>query len=134
MITEQGVLISHTEVNWRMLDHAGESYKVYGLSAVFTYPAFRWEGFGRQVVEAATGFIDKSDADFAMLFCARDMESFYGRAGWEAVPGLRVSSGPEDAAIVDDGNFMMLRFISEHGIKARDTLKSSTLYVGSYLW
>jgi GNAT superfamily N-acetyltransferase len=95
VITEQGVLISHTEVNWRMLDHAGESYKVYGLSAVFTYPAFRREGFGRQVVEAATGFIDKSDADFAMLFCARDMESFMGMRvgrpywGCELLTGLK---------------------------------------------
>jgi hypothetical protein len=31
--------------------------KVYGLSNVFTKPSYRWEGPGRQVVDAATRYI-----------------------------------------------------------------------------
>ena len=31
MLVEKGVLISHTQVVWRYLDHAGETYKAYGV-------------------------------------------------------------------------------------------------------
>ena len=48
VITERGLVISHAEVNWRMLEHGGQAYKVYGVSAVFTYPAFRKEAMAHR--------------------------------------------------------------------------------------
>ena len=44
VIVERAVLISHADVVQRTITHAGESYLLYGLGGVFTYPAFRGEG------------------------------------------------------------------------------------------
>src|SRR5690348_5357747 len=35
------LLISYVGVVWKELEHAGEIYKTYGLSGVFTFPSFR---------------------------------------------------------------------------------------------
>jgi predicted acetyltransferase len=134
VIVEEGVLISHAEVNQRTLRHLGESYKVYGLSAVLTYPAFRHEGFGAQVVGAATAHIDNSDADFALLFTSPDLEPFYQQLGWERLPDVRITVGPADNAILHDDEFMMGRFVSDRGRIAQPSLGSTPLYVGPHMW
>jgi hypothetical protein len=134
VITEQGVLISHAETNWRMLDHDGVMYKVYGVSGVFTYPAFRREGYGAQVVATASQHIDASDGDFAVLFTSPDLADFYGRQGWEAMPEARFAYGAAEAPTVDEHDFGMIRFISAKGRQAKASLLRSTLYVGAYLW
>lgn len=41
VISEQDILISFIEVNQRVPHHANELFKVYGLSAAYTYPAYR---------------------------------------------------------------------------------------------
>lgn len=38
VLVEDSLLISHALVVWKYLDHAGETYKAYGLSSVFTPP------------------------------------------------------------------------------------------------
>jgi predicted acetyltransferase len=134
VIAEQGVLISHAEVNQRVLEHQGESYRVYGVGAVMTYPAFRREGFGAQVVEAATAHIKASDADFALLFTSPDLASFYEKNGWETLPGMRITVGDAAQAIPHDDEFMMGCFVSERGQQARASLRSAPLYVGPYMW
>jgi GNAT superfamily N-acetyltransferase len=134
VISEQGVLISHAETNWRMLDHGGEAYKVYGVSGVFTYPAFRKEGFGAQLVEAASRHIDASDADFALLFCLPELEAFYAKQGWEAMRGTRIAYGKADAPEIDEHAFTMVRFASAKGQQARASLAGSTFYIGPYMW
>jgi predicted acetyltransferase len=117
-----------------MLNHGGETYKVYGVSGVFTYPAFRKEGFGAQIVEAATRHIDASDADFALLFCLPELEAFYARHGWEVMRGTRISYGKPDAPEVDDHAFTMVRFVSPKGQQVRASLAKSIFYVGPYMW
>src|SRR5919199_832044 len=51
VLVENELLISYAGVVWQMLEHAGENFKTYGLSGVFTYPAFRGEGHGSCIVE-----------------------------------------------------------------------------------
>jgi predicted N-acetyltransferase YhbS len=134
VIAEQGVLISHAEVNQRTLEYLGESYRVYGVGAVMTYPSFRREGFGAQVVEAATEHIKASDADFALLFTSPDLASFYEQHGWEVLPGVRITVGDADHPIPHDNEFMMGYFVTERGRQARASLLSTPLYVGPYMW
>src|SRR5215467_14120273 len=69
VLVERGILISHTSVVWKYLDHAGKTYKAYGLTAVFTYPSCRGQGYGSQVTAAGKEYIRQSDADIAMLYC-----------------------------------------------------------------
>src|SRR5689334_12702285 len=76
-------LVSHAEANFRSISHAGETHNVGGLSAVFTYPAYRGKGFAQQVVRAATESLDQSDADLALLFCGESKRGLYASLGWE---------------------------------------------------
>jgi GNAT superfamily N-acetyltransferase len=133
VITERGLLISHAEVNWRMLEHAGQTYKVCGVSAVFTYPAFRKEGYGLQVLRAATAFIQASDADLALLFCLPQLVSFYTKAGWEAPASAKIIYGDPLYPHIEKGVTCAL-FVSERGRAARPAFITQPVYIGLGSW
>ncbi len=131
-LVEQNVLISHALVTWRWLTHAGVTHKMYGLSAVFTYPEFRGQGYGHQVVEAATRYILESDADSAMLRCKLELYPFYQASGWITMEATRLRIGVPDAA-PEAGRVMML-FVSEQGQQSRAAFEREPVYVGEYMW
>jgi predicted GNAT family N-acyltransferase len=60
----------------------GRDVRAYGLTGVLTYPAERHQGYGRRVVQAATAYIDTTDADFAIVNCAPHLRDFYAACGW----------------------------------------------------
>lgn len=41
LVEEKNIVVGFTAVVWKYLTHKGKTYKTYGLSGVFTYPAFR---------------------------------------------------------------------------------------------
>ena len=133
VLTERGLLVSHAEVNWRLLEHAGQTYKVYGVSAVFTYPAFRNAGYGLQVLRAATDFIQDSDADLAFLFCLPQLVPFYNKAGWEAPASAKVLYGDPLYPHIEKGATCML-FVSERGRAARHAFTTQPVYIGFGSW
>lgn len=116
-LVEGDVLISHAEVNWRLLDHAGQTYRPYGLSAVFTYPQFRGQGYGHHVVLAGTNYIQSSDADVAMLVCKPELIAFYEASAWSPMNEMQVLYGSKENP-ERGGNVMML-FVSEKGKQGR---------------
>jgi predicted acetyltransferase len=126
-------LISHAEANFRTVEHAGESFNVGGLSAVFTYPGYRGGGFAKQVVRAATEHLDRSDADLAMLFCGESLRRFYVPLGWEPIDTARIVSGDRTAPVAYDA-LVMMRFISEKGRAARTAFETNEVYVGERTW
>ena len=109
-LVEQDVLISHVLVSWRALTHVGETYKMYGLSAVFTYPQFEKQGYGRHVVGAATAHILASIATSAS----------------------QILYGPKSAPT--KGGHVMMLFVSEKGRKGRLAFEREPVYVGEYMW
>jgi len=131
-LVEQDVLISHALVSRRDLTHAGETYKMYGLSAVFTYPQFERRGYGRQVVDAATTYIMTSAADVAMLGCKPHLTAFYAGGGWVNMEATRILYGARSAP-TEAGHVMML-FVSEKGRQGRLAFEREPVYVGSYMW
>lgn len=134
VIVERDVVISHAEVNQQHIEHAGETYKVYGLSAMFTYPAFRQAGYGQQVAKAATDYIISSDADVGMLFCLPPLKEFYLASGWTAMDAMQVSCGPQDAPYLNEGEITMCLFLSEKGRRAKIDFEKSPVYVGPHTW
>ena len=46
ILEEEDILMSHVAVVWKLLLHAGQGYKAYGFTEVFTYPP----GVGRDMV------------------------------------------------------------------------------------
>src|SRR5438874_6935227 len=90
LLIDGEVLVSHASVNFRAVEHGGQSYLVGGLSTVFTYPAYRGAGCAVQVVRAATTHLRASEADLAMLFCRDTLRDFYSAAGWSASDRARI--------------------------------------------
>jgi GNAT superfamily N-acetyltransferase len=80
LLEEEGVLISRVEVVWDVLAHAGETYLTYGLSGVFTYPAFRKQGYGLRLVQSAVAWIEQqAEADLVLVHST--LTGFYEQAG-----------------------------------------------------
>ncbi|MEM1311075.1 MAG: GNAT family N-acetyltransferase [Cyanobacteria bacterium P01_H01_bin.153] len=132
-LSEQDILISFAEVNQRPLHHANEAYTLYGLSAVYTFPAYRHEGYGQQVVQAAADFIRASDADIAMLFCSPALTDFYHARGWQTLPTTIIHYGNPDQPQVNQ-DVVMMQFISDEGRQHQSTFVGQPVYVGRYRW
>jgi len=133
VLVENNILISHTAVLWKLLEHAGEIYKVYGLNGVFTYPAFRRQGYGRRVVDAGTAYIKASDADIGMFHCDPDLKDFYAGSRWVPMEHSTTWIGAKDSPEVSD-ELMMALFLSEKGKKGRSSFESEPVFFGDYTW
>ena len=133
MFVEQEILISHTQVVWKFLSHEGETYKTYGLSGVFTYPAFRRQGYGKQIVDKGTAYIDATDADIAMFHCDKSLKLFYEKSGWIPMETAVTYVGPQDDPVISN-ELLMMRFLSSHGKKARIAFETIPFYFGEDTW
>lgn len=133
MLVEAGILISHTEILWQEIEHIGQRYKAYGLSGVFTYPAFRGQGYGQQIVELGTAYIDASDGDIGIFHCTPHLKTFYSRSGWLAMEYATTLIGDRSDPTLSD-ELMMMRFLSEKGRQGRTTFEQHPLYFGENTW
>jgi predicted N-acetyltransferase YhbS len=132
--TDNELLVSHAEANFRRVEHRGRTWRVGGLSAVFTYPAYRGSGWGEQVVRAATAFLRRSDADLALLFCGERVQPLYERVGWTHLPAARILSGDPAKPTPDTTSRVMALFLSDNGHAARGVFESEAVYVGPNTW
>lgn len=134
VMAEQHVLMSAARVSWVMMEHAGQTYKLYCLGNVLTYPAFRRRGYGNQVVQAATDLIrTDSTADAAILLTDPELEGFYSQSGWEHIDGMSLLIGSRDEP-VDDDPFAMMLFLSPKGQAAREAFTTQTVFLPGYAW
>ncbi len=133
VIAERGVLISHANVIPRTITHAGESYLLYGLGGVFTYPAFRGEGYGQQVVDAATAYIRSSAADIGMLFCDPARWDFYGRSGWTRLEAEILVGAVDQPQPFTEEPAMMI-YNSARAQAHRGDFEGGSIYVGEDTW
>jgi GNAT superfamily N-acetyltransferase len=134
VMAEQHALLSYARVNWVNITHVGESYRMYCLGDVFTYPAFRKRGYGSQIVEAATSIM-RADAqgDAAILFTEPNLEKFYAQSGWQHIAGLTSNIG--DAAQPEAHNyFAMMLFLSRKAQQRRADFATQTLLLPGYGW
>lgn len=129
-IVEDNVLISYGSILQLKQPHAGEVYTLYGLGNVFTFPPYRREGFGRQVVEAATRYILASTADVGALFCGARLAPYYRASGWEAMEGATTRIGTPDNYETHDVLRMML-FVSEKGKRGQRAFMHEPFYIES---
>jgi predicted acetyltransferase len=132
LLEEEGVLISHLEVVWKTLQHAGEVYKAYGITGVFTYPAFRKQGYGLQLIQAAKNYIEqKGDADIVIFHST--VKGFYEKVGFERMDSMITLVGdPQNPERSDETGFML--FLSEKGKRARQSFEQGHLYFGEKTW
>src|SRR6266536_3146965 len=135
VLMEDEALISHAEANRRgENEFAGEKLICWGLSTVFTYPAWRGTGLAKEVVRAATQHIQSSDADIAMLFCGPRLRNFYSECGWEPMDTARVMYGDRENPKQDQTGQIMMLFVSDKGRAMKQRLLTEPVYVGSITW
>ena len=130
VLVEKGILISHTNVVWKYLEHEGVTYKAYGLTGVFTYPSFRGQGYGSQVVAAGTEYIVKSDADIGMFYCDANLKSFYARQGWTHMDTSITFIGTKEQPQLVDDEILMMMFLSQKGQRGRQAFESKPIHFG----
>ncbi len=134
VLAERGVLIAYAGVAWKHLEHAGATYKTYGLSGVYTYPAFRRQGYGRRVVDATTARIRASDADVGLFICVPGLTGFYAASGWELMEQAKLFAGPRSAPRREEEDRVMMGFFSEKGRRDRHHFEASPIYFDDDLW
>ena len=99
-----------------------------------TYPAYRHQGYGRLIVEAATQHMRQDkDADFALLQTAPSLERLYQEHGWEFSPKMTVLSGSPEVPI-DEGGWIMSLFFSERAKAIREALNTTPFYFDEVIW
>lgn len=131
LIGKNKLLVSYVGVVWKRLTHAGKTYKMYGLSGVFTYPQFRNLGYGLQLVKAAKRYIDQSDGDVALM--TSKLKGFYEKAGFEYMKHITLLEGIPEGYKKYNGNVYML-FLSEKGKSARSDFETKPIYFGETMW
>ena len=135
LLLEQGILISHTNVVWKLLEHDGITYKAYGLTGVFTYPSLRGQGYGSKVVAAGTEHILRSDADIAMLYCEETLTNFYARHGWIYMHNSISFIEERGQPVRVDDEILMMLFLSPQGQRGRAAFEDKPIYFGGdYTW
>lgn len=132
VVEDDGLLHSYAAVIRLQLEHAGEAFAARGLGSVLTFPSSRRRGYASQVVGAATAIIRESDADVAALLTGEDLEGFYARHGWEALPGAETYVTSHSASEPIDALRLML-FLSAKGHAARQAFATRPLSV-DYGW
>ena len=131
---EGDVILSYAGVVRQEIRHAGEAFKTYGLSSVYTFPHYRGAGLGSRVVRRATDEIEQAgDGDVALLFTSPQRAPFYERCGWVAMPGMRCLTGDPAQPVMHE-DFAMMRFLSESGRRQCAAFERAPVYVGRYTW
>jgi|SRR2546429_2497490 GNAT superfamily N-acetyltransferase len=131
-LEEEDILISHVAVVWKLLPHAGQEYRAYGFTEVFTYPAWRRQGYGLQLIQSANQYIEqRGDADVIIFHSS--VKGFYEHAGFEPMNGMVTLVGdPHAPRKSNEIGFM--RFLSEKGQQGRENFEKGTLYFGDETW
>jgi hypothetical protein len=132
VLTTGEVLLSFAEINRRTLIDAGTTYTVDGVSAVYTFPAVRRQGYSGKVIAAATSAIDRGDADLALLFCLPVLVPFYARAGWMRCE-RQIVAGPDDAKTLITDEVALARPRTSSG-RTLIQPTEAPLDIGRYTW
>ena len=127
VISEDDSLLSYATLLKLNLTHMDVMYQVYGFGNLLTFPPYRKRGYGSQVLQTATDFIQQSDADVAILFCDRLLEPFYAEKGWSLTESPTRLGNPERSEEYEPSRMML--FVSEKGRTGRADFESQPIYI-----
>jgi predicted acetyltransferase len=131
VLMENDLLVGFVGVVWKNLEHNGIQYKTYGLSGVFTYPPFRKQGYGLQLVKSAKEYIEKQDGDIVLFTSIQ--KGFYEKAGFIRIDTAKLLEGdPENPKIHEEDVFMLL--LLDKGKGGRNDFETKPIYFGRDIW
>ena len=129
VLAEGDTLISYGTILRLDIMHAGNEYKVYGFGNMLTFPPFRGRGYGGQVLQRATQFIQQSDVDAGILFCDPSLESYYGARAWTPTRTPTRLGEPEKYEEYEP--LRMMLFVSEKALRNKEDFENQPLYIES---
>lgn len=134
VLATEHTVMSYARTIWMPVSYAGQTFKLYGLGDVLTLPASRHQGYGGQIVAAATAHIcADAEADAAILLTEPRLENFYRRSGWEHIPHLTILTGEHAHAQPCDA-FPMMLFLSPTARNMRTTFQTQPLFLPGEEW
>jgi predicted N-acetyltransferase YhbS len=109
-LRSEGEIVSHVGVVDRIVTVGGQPIRVGGVGAVATAQAWRRRGYAQQLMEA-TGVLlrDELRVRAGLLICGEEMVPYYGRLGWQTVPGPLLIDQPQGKVVVP-ATIMVLLF------------------------
>jgi GNAT superfamily N-acetyltransferase len=134
ILAKGDMLISYTRLIWMKVSHVGQTFKMYGLGDVFTFPASRGRGYGRQIVQAAADYLHADpEADAAILLTEPALEGFYHYSGWEHIPAMSITVGERDNPRKCD-DFPMMLFLSQKARQMRSAFETEPIFLPGDEW
>jgi hypothetical protein len=109
------------------LHHFGNTYWCHGFGNMLTFPPFRRQGYGGQVLQAATQYIKASPVDVAALFCDPTLEKFYSACGWQRADSPTHLGQPD--RYQEYAPLRMMLFLSEKGRANQKDFETQPMYV-----
>lgn len=131
VLIEGGIVISHVAVPWKQIEHAGQTYRAFGLSEVMTAPAYRGKGYGLKLVKEALSFIEEQSPDIGVFTCDAPLIRFYAQGGWEHMQGTCLVGGTREKPFRSDtlGKATMMRFFSSKAQHSRSAFEGADVFL-----
>ena len=103
-------IVSHVGIVDRTITVGGRPLRVGGVGAVATASEWRRRGYARQLMEAAAAFLrDELHVPAGLLICGEETAPYYGRLGWQTVPGPLLIDQPQ-GKVAMSAEIMVLLF------------------------
>ena len=131
VMAEGESLLSYAALLKRDLYHANRDYTVYGFGNMFTFAPYRKQGYGQTILHAATGLIQQSTVDIAILFCGKSLEKYYAAKGWLTTHSPTYLGCPEQHLPYEP--LRMMLFVSGKGKTAQTDFENLPLCI-DYPW
>jgi aminoglycoside 2'-N-acetyltransferase I len=95
LVREGERLVSNVEIVERNAKVDGQPLRLGGIGGVATLPEWRRRGYAEAGLKIAECFLRKKLAvDFGLLICSYQLIPYYGRLGWQVVPGPMLIDQP----------------------------------------
>ncbi|RPJ25627.1 MAG: N-acetyltransferase [Chloroflexi bacterium] len=127
VITEGETLLSYATLLRHGLTHASHDFDIYGFGNMFTFPPFRKQGYGSQILRSATEFIQRGEADAAILYCDASLEAYYAAEGWITTHSETRLGQPEKYTVYDP--IRMMLFVSAKGLASQAEFERFPVYI-----
>ena len=110
LLRTENEIVCHVGLVDRTITVGGRPVRVGGVGAVATAPAWQRRGCARQLMETAAAFMrDELHVAAGLLICGDSRVPYYGRLGWQAVPGPLLVDQPQGKVVLPT-NIMVLLF------------------------
>ncbi len=134
-IVEDKHLITHATVHTQSISIGDENAQILGIGAVYTFPAYRGDGYASKVMRAVADYADQqSEIAMSILFCKPELQPLYESVGWERLDSSQLLFGERDQPHVFERGFLMVRYANSVTQDLRDSMPTKAIYLGSELW